>query len=61
MILVQENNLDNYLRQQRLTTPPTVAKMAQLDGEMKTVLGPVYMEAGMARLARQPGNRDFAV
>ena len=38
MILIPENNLDNYLRQQRLTTPPTVAKMAQLDGEMKTVL-----------------------
>ena len=38
MILVPENNLDNYLRQQRLTTPPTVTKMVQLDGEMKTVL-----------------------
>jgi hypothetical protein len=38
MILVPENNLDNYLRQQRLTTRPTVAKMAQLDGQMKTVL-----------------------
>ena len=38
IILVPENNLDNYLRQQRLMTPPTVAKMAQLDGEMKTVL-----------------------
>jgi hypothetical protein len=38
MILIPENNLDNYLREQRLTTPPTVAKMAQLDGQMKTVL-----------------------
>ena len=38
MILVPEHNLDNYLRQQRLTTPPTVTKMVQLDGEMKTVL-----------------------
>jgi hypothetical protein len=38
MILIPENNLDNYLRQQRLTTPPTVAKMAQLDGQMTTVL-----------------------
>ena len=24
-------------------------------------LGPVYMEAGLARLARQPGKRDLAV
>ena len=38
MILIPENNLDNYLRQQRLTTPPPVTKMVQLDGEMKTVL-----------------------
>ena len=38
IILIPENNLDNYLHQQRLTTPPTVTKMAQLDGEMKTVL-----------------------
>jgi hypothetical protein len=38
IILIPENNLDNYLRQQRLTTPPTVAKMPQLDGQMKTVL-----------------------
>jgi hypothetical protein len=38
MILIPENNLDNYLRQQRLTTPPTVTKMAQLDGEMRTIL-----------------------
>jgi hypothetical protein len=38
MTLIPENNLDNYLRQQRLTTPPTVATMAQLNGEMKTVL-----------------------
>ena len=25
---------------------------------MKRALGPVYMEAGLARLARQPGKRD---
>jgi regulator of replication initiation timing len=25
------------------------------------LLGPVYMEAGLARLARQPGKRDLAV
>ena len=38
MILIPENNLENYLRQQRLTTPATVTKMAQLDEEMKSVL-----------------------
>jgi hypothetical protein len=26
-----------------------------------SILGPVYMEAGLARLARQPGKRDLAV
>jgi hypothetical protein len=26
-----------------------------------SLLGPVYMEAGLARLARQPGKRDLAV
>ena len=38
MILIPENNLDNFLRQQRLITPATVTKMAQLDEEMKSVL-----------------------
>ena len=38
MILVPENNLENYLHQQRLTTPATVKKMAKLDAEMKSVL-----------------------
>ena len=38
MILIPENNLENYLRQQRLTTPATVTKMAQVDEEMKSVL-----------------------
>ena len=38
MILIPEKNLENYLRQQRLTTPATVTKMAQLDEEMKSVL-----------------------
>jgi hypothetical protein len=27
----------------------------------KTYLGPVYMEAGLARLVKQPGKRDLAV
>jgi hypothetical protein len=27
----------------------------------ETELGPVYMEAGLARLARQPGKRDLVV
>ena len=38
MILIPEKNLENYLRQQRLTTPATVTEMAQLDEEMKSVL-----------------------
>ena len=38
MILIPENNLENYLHQQRLTTPATVTKMAKLDAEMKSVL-----------------------
>ena len=38
LILIPENNVENYLHQQRLTTPATVTKMTKLDAEMRSVL-----------------------
>jgi hypothetical protein len=62
------NNLDAYSHSRARCFPDKIDQFPRDNASIhssvvrkKEYLGPVYMEAGLARLARQPGKRDLAV
>jgi hypothetical protein len=57
MIIVTRQKLKNFSSEMNINI--SGKNLTQVVS--KKVLGPVYMEAGLARLARQPGKRDLAV